>query len=347
MSFCQREGVRIEWPIGSVAFSAFLNQASRQSKGSKGGASVAHSLKLAAVHARDHFCLPVELDAAVLFNVVKPHKGDADSATSPSLACLATWERLAATHDDPAVRHACAVATLACWLSLRAIHFVGLSALLSSNADDVRLNAARDKDGSGNIWLGCDASGLLGAFTWWPSFFQRALSRGFVACRVSFDHLSGDQSTAELLEEPATFNSMVSLFSLAFVVAGVPTKLHSSMRLTGHSPRHLLPCIAEVLMWSQALRDELGRWASGAANAKKVKCGPRYTVAANQSLQVFLRRAVRSVMREIYPLVPVCDGHEAVIPDFHAISALPAVLSSPLFGPHGPEYIPGFGRVGL
>ena len=139
---------------------------------------------------------------------------------------------------------------------------------------------------------------------------------------------------------------MVSLFSLAFLVAGASAKLQKSLRLTGHSPRHLLPSFAEVLMWHALLRDELGRWATGAANAKKVKCGPRYTVEANRSLQVFLRRSLRGLMSEVLSLVSDDEGQEGVVPDFHAVSSLSLVTSSPLFGPQGPGYIPGFGRVG-
>ena len=98
-------------------------------------------------------------------------------------------------------------------------------------------------------------------------------------------------------------------------------------------------------MWHALLRDELGRWATGAANTKKVKCGARYTAAANQSLQVFLRRSLRLLMVKVLPLLGSGEGHGAAMPDFHAMSDLPEVQSSTMFGPHGPGYIPGFGRV--
>jgi len=345
LTFCRGHGIRTPWPIASVAFKCFITEATAASTGNKGGASVAHSLKLAAVHARDHFCLPVELDAAVLFNAVKPYKGDSDSATSPSLTCLALWEKLARAHSSPAVQHACQVATLACWLSLRAVHCTRLSVLDSSNDDDVRLNISKDKDGSSNVWVGCDARGLLGVFDWWPCLMARARVRGFLACSVSFDAKDLTLSSASLADSVATSPSMEKLFALAFAAAGVSRPQQLALRFSGHSPRHLLPCVAEVFMWHALLRDELGRWATGAANTKKSKCGPRYTVQANRSLQVFLRRSLRLLMVLVHPLLEAPDGHESAVPDFHAMSDLQAVRSSPMFGPHGPGFIPGFGRV--
>ena len=347
LTFCRSRGVSPPWPVGAVVFSEFIADATSKSKGSKKGASVAHSLKLAAVHARDHFCLPVSLDAAVLFNLVQPHRGDSDAAASPSLACLACWERLAASHPSPAARHACQIAVLACWLSLRSVHFIRLTVLESSNDDDVRLNVARDKDSSTNIWVGCDAYGLSGRFVWWPDLMERAISRGFVACVVSFSDLDGTDgfSTASLSDSPATSSSMERLFALAFAAAGASLADQRRFRLTGHSPRHLLPSVAEVFMWHALLRDELGRWATGAANAKKVKCGPRYTSMANRSLQIFLRRSLRELMTMVAPLLPPSEGCESLVPDFEAMSRLSAVTSSACFGPHGPGYIPGFSRV--
>jgi hypothetical protein len=347
LAFCSSHGICKPWPVGSVAFKAFVAHASSSSKGAKGGASVAHSLKLAAVHARDHFCLPVDLDAAILFNSIKPKQGDADSATAPSLACLAAWERLASDGASAAVRHACQVACLACWLSLRSVHCVRLSVLDSSNEDDIRLNISRDKDNSRNVWVGCEAAGLLGPFSWWPALMRESRSRGFLACACRFDSPCADTLSAGLLESAATSRSMECLFALAFAAAGVPKSSQNALRFTGHSPRHLLPCVAEVMMWHALLRDELGRWATGAANAKKVKCGPRYTVAANQALQVFLRRSLRQVMVAVFPMLSVAEWPEAAVPDFHAMSSLPEVMASPMFGPHGPGYIPGFGRVSV
>ena len=346
LAFCRRSGIRKFWPIGSVAFKEFISSEASSSKGAKGGLSVPHSLKLAAVHARDHFCLPVELDAAVLFNSIRPYKGDSDAATAPSLHCLSSWEREAVHHTSPAVRHACSVATVCTWLSLRSIHLVRASVLATSNDDDIRLNISRDKDGSSNMWAGCDARGLLGPFGFWPSLMEASLRLGFLVRFIDFDIASGEISSATVSDARATSASVERLFALAFLAAGVPRKLQLTVKFTGHSPRHLLPCFAEVLMWSAALRDELGRWATGAANAKKVKCGPRYTVQANQALQIFLRRTLCSVMADVYPILDVSSGPEAAVPDFHAISGLEEVTSSPCFGPQGPGFIPGFGRAG-
>ena len=100
-------------------------------------------------------------------------------------------------------------------------------------------------------------------------------------------------------------------------------------------------------MWHALLRDELGRWATGAANAKKVKCGPRYSAPANRSLQVFLRRSLRLAMAVVFRAMPAPAGDEAAVPDFHAMSALEEVRNSSMFGPQGPGYIPGFGRVSV
>ena len=49
----------------------------------------------------------------------------------------------------------------------------------------------------------------------------------------------------------------------------------------------------------------------------------------------------------ILPLLDGPEGPEAAVPDFYVMSALPAVQSSPMFGPHGPGFIPGFGRVSV
>ena len=54
-----------------------------------------HGLKVEFFHMRDHFGLPAELDAPVLFNMAPAYKGDSDSATSPSLWCVSEWERRA------------------------------------------------------------------------------------------------------------------------------------------------------------------------------------------------------------------------------------------------------------
>jgi hypothetical protein len=344
MSFCQRAGVRRPWPVYSPTFAAFLEQAFVSSTGKKGGRCVKHGLKVAFVHLRDHFGLEAELEAPVLFNTVKAYKGDSDTATSPSFWALREWERLSAEHLCSACRTACQVAVLACWLSLRAIHFVGASVLPSSNSDDVRLNLARDKDGSTNVWAGCDAAGLLGAFSWWPLFAESAVARGFLVPAISVEGIdNGDGVKASLLPHAATSRSMGLLWDLAFVLIGLPVPEQRTLRFTGHSARHFLPCLAEILMWTQALRDEVGRWSTGAANAKRVKCGPRYTVAANRALQVFLRRQLRLAAIPILEEAALGSGAELLIPNFHDLADSPVVQGSPYF--RGPSFVPGFGAV--
>ena len=108
-------------------------------------------------------------------------------------------------------------------------------------------------------------------------------------------------------------NESTALFHLASLVAVVPVKVVSSMCPTRHSSRHLLPRVAEVPMWHALMWDELARWATGAANSKQVKCGPHYTVQANQSPQVFIQRSLRSMMAAILPLVAVGEGHKAAV----------------------------------
>jgi hypothetical protein len=71
------------------------------------------------------------------------------------------WERLASSHDCEIGRLVCRTAVLASWLSLRAVHFVGATVLEEANADDVRINLARDKDGSSNVWAEADLSQLF------------------------------------------------------------------------------------------------------------------------------------------------------------------------------------------
>ena len=88
------------------------------------------SLKRAFVHMSDHFGLLTEFDAPVLFNSVKPYKGDSDTAASPSLWCLSEWECLTAAASSPARQLVCQVVVLATWLSLRAVHFIGLWSFL-------------------------------------------------------------------------------------------------------------------------------------------------------------------------------------------------------------------------
>ena len=159
LSFCRKAGVARPWPVYSPTFLAFIQDAFSASKGAKGGGTVKHGLKVAFIHLRDHFGLHAELDAPVLFNMAKAYRGDSDSATSPSIWCACEWERLASAHESEVGRLVCRMAVLALWLSLRAVHFVGATVLDDANDDDIRINLASDKDGSSNIWAGCDAVG--------------------------------------------------------------------------------------------------------------------------------------------------------------------------------------------
>ena len=337
--FCESHSIT-SYPIGSPAFLSFLMEAKRSSKGSKGGSTVEHNLKMAFVHMKTHLALDVELDAPCLFNVIQPYKGDSDAATSPSLWALAEWERLSVEAPFPSSRTVARIAVLACWLTLRASHFIGATVLDSSSDFDIRLNLARDKDGSTNIWAGCDASGILGQFSWWPELRDEAISRGFLVPDLLLNSdTDPDPALCQFSESRADSKSMVRIFNLAFSLLGVPTSEQKAIRFTGHSPRHLLPSIAELLAWLDKFRDEVGRWATGAANAKRTKCGPRYTTDANRALQVHLRRRLRTACLILFPFV-ARDGPEAMVPCFEAISSLDAVLKSDLYGPTGVGYVP-------
>ena len=127
-------------------------------------------------------------------------------------------------------------------------------------------------------------------------------------------------------------------FLLAFCLVGVPPARQRAEHFTGHSPRHYLPCFAEMLMWLQKFVDEVGRWATGAANAKKVKCGPRYTVKANQAMQLHLRRRLRAVLVALRDDMPT--GEEGLLPCFSALSVSDLLTSHPYFGPNGVGFIP-------
>ena len=299
-----------------------------------------HNLKLCFIHMQTHLALEVELDAPCLFNAIKPYKGDSDSATSPSLWALAEWERLSCESPHPAGRLAARTATLACWLTLRASHFVGTMPLKEANDDDIRLCLSRDKDGSTDVWAGCDAAGLLGKFLWWPAFLREARLRGYLIPAVSLDNdLEPDAALCSVESRQCDSKSLVRTFTLAFSMIGASSADQKAMRFTGHSPRHLLPSIAELLAWLDKMRDEVGRWASGAANSKRTKCGPRYTVLANQALQLHLRRRLRGACILLLPFVQR-EGTEAIVPCFEALASLPSLVSSEFYGPTGVGYAP-------
>ena len=178
--YCALVDVASPFPVGSIVFLNFAKYAAAQSKGKRGGATVEYSIKVSFLHMRNHFGLDLRFDSPILFNSLKPYKGDSDSATSPSLAVLRKWEKGA--HDDPteAGRLACSVAVLASHLTLRGSHFVGTSAHPSANDSDVRLILGSDKDTSTHIWAGCSATGMDGPFLWWPSFLASSRVRGFL-----------------------------------------------------------------------------------------------------------------------------------------------------------------------
>ena len=338
--FCESNGIRDAFPIGAPAFSSFLADAKSASKGSKGGATVEHNLKLCFVHMKTHLALEVELDAPCLFNAVKPYQGDSDTATAPSLWALAEWERLAVECLHASGRLAAMVAVLACWLTLRASHFIGTTVMDTATDDDVRLNLARDKDGSRNVRAGCDAVGLLGKFAWWPELRKEARARGFLIPNITLDSdQDPDPAKCSVGSTPCDSKSLVRTFTLAFCLLGVSSAEQKVVRFTGHSPRHLLPSIAELCLWAEKMRDELGRWASGAANAKRTKCGPRYTVQANQGLQLNLRRRIRRACTILLPFVDR-DGPEAMVPCFEALASLDALTSSDVYGESGVGYAP-------
>lgn len=81
-----------------------------------------------------------------------------------------------------------------------------------------------------------------------------------------------------------------------------------------------------MLAWLASIRNELGRWSTGAANAKRALCGPRYTVKANQALQIFICRvAVQRV-----PSGSTCLMRAPGLP-FLALTSLHRVMK---YGPH-------------
>ena len=339
LTFCAREGVVQPFPVGAVVFTDFIDHCFSASRGKKGGATVMLSLKQAFVHMSEHFGLLTEFDAPVLFNTVKPYRGDSDTATSPSLWCLHEWERLAVEASSPALRLVCQVAVLATWLSLRAVHFVGATVLPSSTESSVQLNLAKDKDGSTNVWVGCDAAGLCGVFSWWVELVAAATGRGYlvpsIAVSVPDDPLSGEVS---LGDSPIDSRGMVLLYRVAFALVGISPSMQAECHFTGHSPRHFAPCVAEVLMWLDKLRDELGRWATGAANVKRTKCGPRYTVSANRGMQIALRRYIRDAC--LFLCARSEMGPASLLPDFTVLATHPEVVRCPHYGSAGVGVLP-------
>ena len=339
VSYCKEVGVSSPFPVGSIVFLNFAKHAAASSTGKRGGATVEYSIKVSFLHMKHNFGLDLRFESPLLFNTIKPYKGDSDSATSPSLFVLSLWERGASEAPTAVGRLACAVATLACHLTLRASHFVGTVVHSSASAVDVRLTLGSDKDGSSKIWAGCAAAGMNGPFLWWPSFLASARERGFLVPGIV---LATGDSPAEhdcgIKGSAATSTDLTNIFHLAFSMAGINIPTQKLHHFTGHSPRHLYPCIGELLAWLQKFVDELGRWATGAANAKKSNCGQRYSVAANQALQLHLRSRICEVLVALRDEMAV--GDEGLLPSFAALSVSETLRSHLYFGPQGVGYVP-------
>jgi hypothetical protein len=338
-AYCASVGVASPFPVGSIVFLNFAKHAAASSKGKRGGATVEYSIKISFLHMRNHFGLDLRFDSPLLFNSLKPYKGDSDSATSPSLWVLRQWEKGA--HDDPteAGRLACSVAALACHLTLRGSHFVGTTAHPSADNSAVRLILGSDKDTSTHIWAGCAASGMDGPFLWWPSFLAASRARGFLVPAIKVD--PGDSPTgakSKVLDRAVTSSDMVDIFRLAFSLAGIDVPMQLQFHFTQHSPRHLYPCLGELLAWLQKFVDELGRWATGAANAKKSNCGQRYAVQANQAMQLHLRSRICEVLAALRS--EIVEGEEGLLPAFAALSVSDALRGHIYFGPQGVGYLP-------
>ena len=339
VAFCMSVAVSAPFPVGSIVFLNFAKRAAASSAGKRGGATVEYSIKVSFLHMRNHFGLDLRFDAPLLFNTIKPYKGDSDSATSPSLYVLSLWEKGSSDDLTEAGRLACAVAVLACHLTLRASHFVGTIIAPSANEQDVRLTLGSDKDGSARIWAGCAATGINGPFQWWPAFLVAARARGYLVPAIKVapgDSPSG--STSTVLDRPASSTDMADIFRLAFSLAGINVPMQVQYHFTGHSPRHLYPCIGELLAWLQKFVDELGRWATGAANAKKSNCGQRYAVQANQAMQLHLRSRICEVLVALR--CEIVESEEGLLPAFAVLSVSDALRGHVYFGPQGVGYLP-------
>ena len=360
ISFCKAHARPPYFPVGSIVFPCFLKDAVRNSKGSKGGATVEYSIKTSFIHMKDNYGLPVDFDAPVMLNVIKPYKGDSDAASSPTQSMVDEWERLSMEGQCEVDKLACIVAVLATWLTLRASHFVGATVHNDATPSSVILNLARDKDGSCNVWAGCDAAGQRGPFLFWPTFMAAARARGFLIPEVTLPASFAEPTSGDAAEPvlggassvrpphsdratvhwatPVTSSGLKAYFMLAFCLVGVPLARQRAEHFTGHSPRHFLPCFAEMLMWLQKFVDEVGRWATGAANSKRTKCGPRYTVMANRVMQWHLRKRLRAVLVALRPTM--LTGPEGLVPCFAALSMSDVLTGHPYFGPNGVGFVP-------
>ena len=344
IAFATREGISPHFPVGPAAFSIFTSRAVKESKGAKGGKSVATSLKAAFISLKVHNGLLVSFDAPIIFNVIKPYKGDSESATAPSIWAARSWEVGAASSECPKARLVCQVAVLACILTLRAVHFVGATVLPSSNERDIRINLLSDKDGSRNVWVGCRAQGITGCLLWWPQFMRDAIARGSLVPEVSTS--VRDPSLAQCSVEwntGVTSAGMVHVAHLSFLVVGVSRADQKLYHFTGHSWRHFYPNLAELFAWLSAFRDELGRWATGAANAKRSNCGSRYSKQANRALQLFLR--CRCLECAVFLWRTFSDAmNDSALPDFEAFANSDELKQCDLYGPSAIGYIPEWGR---
>lgn len=137
---------------------------------------------------------------------------------------------------------ACRVAIIASILSLRAIHFVGASALPSSTEFSAcyYINLLSDKDGSANVRAGCDAIGVSGPLKWWPSFLQTAHLAGYLVPNVR-SSAEVTLSASSILRHGVTSDGMVTLTKIAFLCLDVSLEDQVAFHFTGHSFRHFLP----------------------------------------------------------------------------------------------------------
>jgi hypothetical protein len=166
---------------------------------------------------------------------------------------------------------------------------------------------------------------FLPPLKWWPSFLQTARSAGYLVPNVR-SSAEVTLSASSILRHGVTSDGMVTLTKIAFLCLDVSLEDQVAFHFTGHSFRHFFPCIAEMLAWLASIRNELGRWSTGAANAKRTLCGPRYTVKANQALQIFICRvAVQRV-----PSCSTCLMRAPGLP-FLALTSLHRVMK---YGPH-------------
>ena len=182
----------------------------------------------------------------------------------------------------------------------------------------------------------CDAIGIPGPFSWWPELRDIALARG--QCTGSWF-----SDLVHLIQRLALSSVRIFHFSGGLEVHGLDiqscllparsdhcrAEIHSVHWRLSQTPSTIH---AELLALSDKFPDGVCRWATGAAHAKRTKCGPRYTTDANRALQVLLRRCLRMACLLLFAFL-ARDGPEAMVPCFAVISSINAVLKSDLYWP--------------